>query len=1130
MKHPSYLYGTMHLQDKQLFNFPDSLYLAIDSTKYFALELNPDSMNSYFTNYVNNLGNQSTPAPTERAKSKTLREVLSPAEIEELKKNVPSLRYYNIEDYTIKDVYYFRDRFKKKRNRKDDMPTFVDAFLYTIASDKGKIMAGLERPEDQFSLMDGEDFSDVDTKKILEVFDPSESSEEQMKRLYVTRDLEQIEKFSLSFNERAEKKILSNRNKVMAKSMDSIMALGSLFTAVGTLHLPGKEGIINLLKEKGYTVEPVITDKFINGEEYSFKNLANQYRDNIFESDGYSIKAPGELNDLNAESLDFKIKMYYDLTHQTAYYTSHIKATRTDDYSEEATLSAIMKRLTFGKSKVNITKISREDGYKGKELTCSDATGNYFKIQLFIKEQDIYLAFVTTATPSQEHTDLFFSSLNIFPVKISQNKLTVLDDVGITTTLPDVKPERTLNTNYDSSLQSITYSYSDFARKMTYKIIIEKSMKGYNFLYDSVWSNFVTQKIADAKMSSKTSPRNEDFWYGTEFETDVQSGERLRCLIAHLGNRVIRLVVEYPPADSCDSLAKAFVKKTVFKRPTLTTRPYPLYDSSVSIWLPAIPYAVDTAPNLSCKQDTNLQYVAYKSFDTSTSMNFLVAVKTLSKDYWIEDDSLTLKQWLEIPDEKDSTIENYKFARTNGILKGELVSHEKYTKKKVKTAVFADGRRRYYLTCTFPEYEKNNPNIDSFFYGWKMLKKSNLKVQSSPDQFFSDLRSTDTSVSNYAESLGDQVFFSKIDIPRLAKEITTPFKEDTSKSYYKTTFLLNVLEDAQAHVTLDQLIELNKDTFTINNGFGGRILQLISKNRDSVAAYNYLKTNLVKNANSKKTATRSYIANFVYRPSLAKSLFPECLAVLEDTILGQPVSRTLSYMLDSGIITAKEITTWDAHFLDKSQKARLGKNETVAGNYFEVVTSMKNTEAVAEATQYQFVPFPTLRFGAVRYLLMNDYENVSSAAIDSVAANPEYITNIYNIFSDKNKLSQFPKKFRNQKSMAAGYLYENTEDYDHIKKLEYIKAKEDEIEGKRYNFHLFKVTVVEDSVEKVHLGISGPFSTNQSKYTLDYYPEMNGLSPENFDANKVDAQFKSYIIARKVAHSDDVAAPMEYKY
>ena len=41
---PSYLFGTMHLNDQRLFNFGDSVYRAIERTEGLAIELSPDDI------------------------------------------------------------------------------------------------------------------------------------------------------------------------------------------------------------------------------------------------------------------------------------------------------------------------------------------------------------------------------------------------------------------------------------------------------------------------------------------------------------------------------------------------------------------------------------------------------------------------------------------------------------------------------------------------------------------------------------------------------------------------------------------------------------------------------------------------------------------------------------------------------------------------------------------------------------------------------------------------------------------------------------------------------------------------------------------------------------------------------
>ena len=52
LQKPSYLYGTMHLNDKRLFRFDDSVYRAIEKTEGLAIEVNPDEMAAYFVNQL----------------------------------------------------------------------------------------------------------------------------------------------------------------------------------------------------------------------------------------------------------------------------------------------------------------------------------------------------------------------------------------------------------------------------------------------------------------------------------------------------------------------------------------------------------------------------------------------------------------------------------------------------------------------------------------------------------------------------------------------------------------------------------------------------------------------------------------------------------------------------------------------------------------------------------------------------------------------------------------------------------------------------------------------------------------------------------------------------------------------
>ena len=65
------------------------------------------------------------------------------------------------------------------------------------------------------------------------------------------------------------------------------------FFAIGAAHIPGVEGVVNLLRQKGFTVSPVRSSSRIAPENYTY-----QYKDlpwnevYIFDS-AYTLQTPG---------------------------------------------------------------------------------------------------------------------------------------------------------------------------------------------------------------------------------------------------------------------------------------------------------------------------------------------------------------------------------------------------------------------------------------------------------------------------------------------------------------------------------------------------------------------------------------------------------------------------------------------------------------------------------------------------------------------------------------------------------------------------------------------------------------------------------------------------------------------
>ncbi len=85
-----------------------------------------------------------------------------------------------------------------------------------------------------------------------------------MKQLYIERDLKGLFIYSQKYTVPGDKvydelmdKLLTQRNRKMAQRMQAQLQAGEAFIAIGAMHLPGEEGVLNLLEQQDYTIKLV---------------------------------------------------------------------------------------------------------------------------------------------------------------------------------------------------------------------------------------------------------------------------------------------------------------------------------------------------------------------------------------------------------------------------------------------------------------------------------------------------------------------------------------------------------------------------------------------------------------------------------------------------------------------------------------------------------------------------------------------------------------------------------------------------------------------------------------------------------------------------------------------------------
>jgi uncharacterized protein YbaP (TraB family) len=146
---------------------------------------------------------------------------------------------------------------------------FLDQRLARDALAEGKTLKGLETLIEQISALDSLPLEPQveGLVQTLELGDKLKDVIETMSQLYLAGDTGMIMPMMRAATPETdedakafadfEQRIIVDRNHTMAERAAPILADGNVFVAVGSLHLPGPEGVVELLRKQGFTVTAV---------------------------------------------------------------------------------------------------------------------------------------------------------------------------------------------------------------------------------------------------------------------------------------------------------------------------------------------------------------------------------------------------------------------------------------------------------------------------------------------------------------------------------------------------------------------------------------------------------------------------------------------------------------------------------------------------------------------------------------------------------------------------------------------------------------------------------------------------------------------------------------------------------
>ena len=143
----------------------------------------------------------------------------------------------------------------------------IDGYFQKAAKKAGKKVAGLETVDFQINTLYLGTSIERQKEQLFCMVDNSEYYALQMKELaaaYFAQDMQALwnlteEKLGTLCDSTPEEEmaLIYGRNAAWVEKIPAMIKENSVLFVVGAAHLPGEQGVLELLRARGYTVEPV---------------------------------------------------------------------------------------------------------------------------------------------------------------------------------------------------------------------------------------------------------------------------------------------------------------------------------------------------------------------------------------------------------------------------------------------------------------------------------------------------------------------------------------------------------------------------------------------------------------------------------------------------------------------------------------------------------------------------------------------------------------------------------------------------------------------------------------------------------------------------------------------------------
>lgn len=252
----SFLYGTIHIINADDFFFPDGTLEAIDASDKMVFEVDMNEMNDMGTQMEMMKG-------AFMKDGLSLKDVMSAEDYKLVqahfkKMGLPMMMFEKMKPMFL--TVFASDDINPNDLQSGKIKSYEMEFLEIGKSDK-KEMGGLETLEFQMSIFDNIPYEDQ-ADMLIESIKSGDTGGDQFKEMvdmYKRQDISaMVEMFEQEEGglEGHDDVLVVQRNKNWIPIMEEMMKEKVTFFAVGAGHLAGEKGVIQLLRDQGYTVQP----------------------------------------------------------------------------------------------------------------------------------------------------------------------------------------------------------------------------------------------------------------------------------------------------------------------------------------------------------------------------------------------------------------------------------------------------------------------------------------------------------------------------------------------------------------------------------------------------------------------------------------------------------------------------------------------------------------------------------------------------------------------------------------------------------------------------------------------------------------------------------------------------------